>query len=61
MHFRNHGLSKTWFHHSLKSAVSEHPSTFNTLKGPNIVKGPKQLLNLYQSTFIMFFHHYVRK
>ena len=44
-------MSKTWLDHSLKSAVSEHPSTGNKL---NV---PKHLWNLHDSTFIIFFHH----
>ena len=42
---------KTWVDHSLKSAVSEHPSTVNMLKGP------KHLWNLHESTVIIFFDH----
>ena len=34
MLFRNYRLSNTWLDHSLKSAVSEHPSTVNMLKDP---------------------------
>ena len=49
MHFRNYRLSKTWLERSLKSAVSEHLSTVNMLKGP------KHLWNLQESTFIFFF------
>ena len=44
-------MSKTWLDHSLKSAVSEHPSTGNKL---NV---PKHFWNLHDSTFIIFFHH----
>ena len=51
MYFQNYSLSKTRLHQSLKSAVSEHPSTVNMLKGL------KHLWNLYESTFIIFFHH----
>ena len=51
MYFRNFRLSKTWLDHCLKSAVSEHPSTFNMLKGR------KHLWNLLDGTFIIFFHH----
>ena len=32
--FRNQQLSKSWLDHSLKSALSGHPSTVNMLKGP---------------------------
>ena len=51
MYFWNYGLSKTWLDHSLKSAVSKHPSTVTMLKGP------KHLWNLHDGAFIMFFHH----
>ena len=51
MYFRNYRLSKTRLDDSLKSAVSELPSTVNMLKGP------KQLSNLHESTFIRFFDH----
>ena len=40
---------KTWLDHSLKSAVSEHPFAVNMLKDP------KHLWNLHESTFIIFF------
>ena len=40
---------KTWLDKSLKSSVSEHPSTVNMSKHPN------QLSNLHDSTFIFFF------
>ena len=49
MYFRNYRLSKIWLGHSLKSVVSEHPSTVNMLKIS------KHLWNLHESTFIMFF------
>ena len=49
MYFRNYRLSNTWLDHSLKSAVSEYPSTVNMLKGP------KHLWNLHDSTFINIF------
>ena len=48
MYFQNYRLSKTWLDHSLKGAVSEHPSTVNMLKGP------KHLRNLQESIFIIF-------
>ena len=51
MYFRNYRLSNTWLDHSLKSAVSEYPSTVNKLKGL------KHLWNLNERTFITFFHH----
>ena len=51
MYFRNSRLSHTWLDDSLKSAVSEHPSTVNMLKGP------KHLWNLIDSTFIKLFYH----
>ena len=47
----NYRLSKTWLDHSPKSAVLEHPSIVNMLKGP------KHLWNLHESTFIIFFQH----
>ena len=40
---------KTWLDHSLKSAVLEHPLAVKMLKGP------KHLRNLHESTFIIFF------
>ena len=49
MYFQNYRLSKTWLDHSVKSAVPEHPSTVNMLKVP------KHLRNLDESTFILFF------
>ena len=42
---------KPWVDQSVKSAVSEHPLAVNTLKGP------KQLWNLHESNFIIFFDH----
>ena len=44
-------MSQSWLDHSLKSAVSEHPST-----GKNL-KVPKLFWYLHESTFIIFFHH----
>ena len=55
MYFWNYRLSKAWLDHSLKSVVSEHPSTVNTLNGP------KHLQNVYESTFVISFHHSVGK
>ena len=55
MYFRNYRLSKTWIDHSLKRASSEHPSTINMLKGP------KHLKNIHESTFIRFSHHFEGK
>ena len=49
MYCRYCRLSKTWLDHSLKSAVSEGPLTVNMLKGP------KHLQNMHESTFIIFF------
>ena len=49
MYFWNYRLKKTWLDHSLKSAVSEHPSTVNMLKDI------KHLRNLNESTLIIFF------
>ena len=43
--------SRTWLDHSLKTTASEHSSTVNMLKVP------KHLWNLHESTFIIFFHH----
>ena len=48
MYFRTYRLSQTWCNHSLKNAISKHPSTLN------ILKGPKNLLHLHESTFIIF-------
>ena len=42
---------KTWLDHSLKNTVPEHPFTVNMLKSP------KLLSNLHESTSIIFFHH----
>ena len=44
-------MSQSWLDHSLKSAVSEHPSTGKKLKVP------KLFWYLHESTFIIFFHH----
>ena len=55
MYFRNYRLSKTWLDHSLKSAVSEHNSLVNMLKGL------KHLGNLHENTFILFLHHFEDK
>ena len=49
MYFRNYRLSKIWLVHSLKSAVLEHPSAVIMLKGP------KHLWNLHESTFYHLF------
>ena len=49
MYFIYYRLSKTWLHHSLKYAVSEDPVTVKMLKGP------KHLRNLHESTFTIFF------
>ena len=51
MCFWNYRLSKTLLDLSLRSAVSEHPSRLNMLKGP------KLLWNLHESTFNIFIHH----
>ena len=51
MYFRNYKLSKTWFNHSLESAISEPPSTVNVLMGA------RNLWNLHRSTFAIFFNH----
>ena len=55
MYFRNYRLSKTWLDHFLKSTVSELPLQANMLKDP------KQLLNLDGSTFLIFFHNSKQK
>ena len=51
MYFRNYRLLKTCLNHFLKSALSEHPSMVNMLKGL------KHLWNLHESTFIITFYH----
>ena len=51
MYFRNYGLRKTGLDKSLKSPVSEDPST------GNMVNGPKQCCNLNDSTFTTFIYH----
>ena len=51
MYFRNYRLSKTWLDQYLKRAISEDPSTVN------MVNGPKDLWNLHDCSFIIFFHH----
>ena len=38
MYFRNHGPRNTWLNKSLKSLLSEDPSTINMIRGPNTVK-----------------------
>ena len=43
---------KTWVDHSLKTVVSEHSLDVNMLKGP------KNLCNLQESTFIIFSDHF---
>ena len=48
MYCRNYRLPKTWLDHSLKSAISEHPSSVNMLNGP------KHLRNLNEGIFIRF-------
>ena len=49
MYFWNYRLPKTWLEHSLESVVSELPLRVNMLKDP------KHLLNLHDSTCIIFF------
>ena len=51
MYFGDCRLSKTSLDHSLKSIVSEHPSTVNLLKCL------KHFWNLHENTFIIFFNH----
>ena len=51
MYFQYYRLSKTWLDHSLKRANSKHSLTVNMLKGP------KDLGNLHETTFIIFFLH----
>ena len=48
--FRNYRLWKTSPDHSLKSVVSEHAFALN------MIKFPKYLRNLHESSFIMCFH-----
>ena len=55
MYFWNYRLSKSWLDHSLKGAVSEHPSTVNMLKGPKLLR------NLHESTFIIFSNYFQEK
>ena len=55
MYFRSYRLSETWLDHFLKSTVSELPLRVNMLKDP------KQLLNLDESPFIIFFRHSEQK
>ena len=45
MYFRNYKLSKTSLDHTLKTAVSKHLLTVNMLKDP------KSLRYLYETTF----------
>ena len=48
MYFWTFGVGKTWLNQSLKSSVSEDPST------SNMVIGPKHCWNLNDSTFTIF-------
>ena len=49
MYSQNLRLSKTWFYHSLRSPVSEHPLTIY------ILKNPKYLSNPHENTFTIFY------
>ena len=49
MYFGNYRLPKTWLENSLKTAVSEYPSTVNILKAPKHFRIPPE------STFVNFF------
>ena len=49
MYFGNYRLGKTSLDQCLKSTVSERPLTVSMLKGP------KYLYNLHDSTFTIFF------
>ena len=51
MYMQYYRLTKTWLDHYLKSAISELLLTVNMLKCP------KDLWNLYENTFIIFFHY----
>ena len=55
MYLRIYRLPKKWLNQPVKSAISEHPLTFNVLMGA------KHLWNLHHSTFIIFFDHSERK
>ena len=48
MYLRIYRLPKKWLNQPVKSAISEHPSTFNVLMGA------KHLWSLHHSTFIIF-------
>ena len=48
IYFPNYGVRKTWLGKCLESPISEHPVTVNMLKVS------KHLLNLYDSTYIIF-------
>ena len=52
MYFRNYGLPKTLFGKYVKSAVSQYPSTSNSV---NTLKHCK---NLHGATFTIFIDHY---
>ena len=51
MYFRDYRLSKTWLDYSLKSAVSEDSLEVN------IIKSPKHLWNLHESSVLIFSDH----
>ena len=51
MYFRNYGLRKTWLNKSLKSPLSNDPSTNKRLKRT------KHSLNLNGTTFTIFIDH----
>ena len=52
MCFRNYGLRKKWFDKCLKTPVSDQTST------SNMVKGPKHICNLDDSTFTILIDHW---
>ena len=49
MYFQNLTIPKMWLDIFLNSALSKHPSTVNMLKRP------KHLWSLHESTFIIFY------
>ena len=51
MYFRNYGLRKKWLDKSLKSPISQDPST------GNMVNGRKHCFNLNNSIFTKFIDH----
>ena len=55
MYFQNYRLSKIRLDHLMKNATTEYPSRVNMLKDP------KHIWNLHESTFIIFSHYYESK